>query len=82
VIVPAALSIGEATTFSPFAAEYQVIPLWSCITDLASNVCIGLVSHCVILLELTDGALGAGKMVNLTPVLVKLLQSELFTASA
>ena len=71
--MPTAFKVGLLTKLPPVAASYHVIPLVDDNAELAFNVWIGLISHCVIS-PLLAGADGAPVMVNFTDVLVKLVQ--------
>ncbi len=70
-MVPTVFNVGEATIFPSVAASYQVnvIPITGVMALLASRVCIGDASHCVIF-PVDTGAVGAGSIVKVTAVLV------------
>ena len=70
-MVPTVFKVGLGTIFPSVGASYQVkvIPTIGVMALLASRVCIGDASHCVIF-PVDAGAVGAGLMVNVTAVLV------------
>ena len=69
-MVPVVFNVGFETAFPPEAASNQatVCPEVGVIASLASSVCIGEISHSVIL-PVEIGAAGAGFIVNVTAVL-------------
>ena len=70
-MVPIVFKVGLATTTPPEAALYHVTvcPDVVVITVFALRVCIGDNSHCVIVVAVAIGAVGAALIVNVMAVL-------------